>query len=50
MLMSDDQRDDTHYRYGPGVYLTEMSPDNGVKKILLNNRDGYTRNADFIRD
>ena len=49
MLMSGEQRDDTHYRYGPGVYLTEISPDHGVKKILRNNRDGAIRNKDFIR-
>ena len=47
--MSDDQREGTHYRYGPGVYLTEKSPNNGVNKILRNNRDGLTRNPNFIR-
>lgn len=49
VLVSDEHRDETNYRYGPGVYLTEMSPDNGELRILRNNRDGATKNPDFIR-
>ena len=49
VLISDDQRGDTHYRYGPGVYLTEISPDNGKFKILLNNRDSTKLSSGFKR-
>ena len=45
VLKSDDRREATNYHYGPGVYLTELSPDNDKFKIQRNNYDKVTRSS-----
>ena len=42
VLMSSPYRDNSNYRYGHGVYLTMLSPEE-KKKINRNNYDGYRR-------